>query len=149
MVSLTLVQLMATLFSLQTLHLVALQELHKHLPVNLRPLRSYLLSPTQQVVTPQQVLLCLQLVAQANLVLAHLLLVVQLVVLSVQFKQVHARIPTMATKLYQQTVVFLKQLPGAHMESAKHHVPPTHSAQVILLRCAQLVTIQKLDGIFA
>lgn len=109
MVSLTLVQLMATLFSLQTLHLVALQELHKHLPVNLRPLRSYLLSPTQQVVTPQQVLLPLQLVLQDNLVLAHLLLVVQLVIPSVQFKQVHAHLHMQATKPHPQVAAFLRQ----------------------------------------
>jgi hypothetical protein len=109
MASPPLAQLMATLFFLEILHLVARLELRKHQLLTLRQLRNYLLSPPHQVVSLQQVLLLLQLVLQANLVLAHLLLVVQQVVLSVQFKQARAYRPMQATELHQRTVVFLRQ----------------------------------------
>ena len=113
---------MATLFFMETLHLAALQEPHKHPLVNLHPLQNYLLLLIQPEVILRQELLHLLPVSLAIRVLAHQLLVVPPVAHSVEFRQVHARVPTQAIKPHPQVAAFLKQSTGAHTELAQLHV---------------------------
>jgi hypothetical protein len=134
---------------LETLHLAVLQEPHKHPLVHLHPPQNYLLLVIQPEVILRQEQLRLLHVLLANRVLAHQLLVAPPVAHSVQFKQVHARVPTQAIKPHPQVAAFLRQSAGAHTESAQLHVTLTHSAQVTLLLCVPLATTRVLDGIFA
>jgi len=141
-------QRMAILSPIKTQPLVALQA-HKHLLVLSRPLPNFQLSPTQQegILQPEQ--LPLQRVLRATRVVAHQLLAVPRVVRSAQCRQVHVHHLTLATKLYRQAVVLLKQSAGALMAQAQPHVTSTRSAQVVLLLFVLLATIQIQVGIFA